>query len=58
MAHNDQFLGIRLPRALKEGLDDMYPEVAERNNVIRVLIKKLLARDIIVKSHEIEVVNQ
>lgn len=58
MAHNDQFLGIRLPRTLKEGLDHMYPEVAERNNVIRVLIKKLLARDIIVKSHEIEVVNQ
>ncbi len=54
MAQNDELLAIRIPRPLKDGLDYKYPDVSERNNVIRALIKKLLDGSIVLKSYEVE----
>ena len=39
---------------MKDALDHMYPDVSERNDVLRALIKKLLNGDIVLKSYEIQ----
>lgn len=55
MAQNDEMLAIRLPRTLKDGLDCKFPEVRDRNNLIRALIQKYLKNEIKVSSYELEI---
>lgn len=55
MAQNDEMLAIRLPRTLKQGLDGKFPEVRDRNNLIRALIQKYLKNEIKVSSYELEI---
>ncbi len=55
MATNDEMIAIRLPRTMKQGLDDKFPEVRDRNNLIRALIQKYLKDEIKVSSYELEI---
>jgi hypothetical protein len=57
MATNDEMIAIRLPGTLKQGLENKFPEVRDRNNVIRALIQKYLHGDIQVTKYEIEIAN-
>jgi len=54
MTINDEMIGLKVPREVKQALDMKYPDARERNNVIRVLLKKLLEGSVIVKPHEVE----
>ena len=57
MATNDEMIAIRLPSSLKQGLEIKFPEVRDRNNVIRALIQKYLRNEISVTKYEIEIAN-
>ena len=54
---NDEFLAVRIPSDMKKGLDAKFPEVRDRNNVIRALIQKYLRNEISVTKYEIEIAN-
>lgn len=56
MAQNDEMIAIRLPRTMKEGLDHKFPDVRDRNNLLRALIQKYLKDEIKVSSYELEIV--
>ena len=54
---NDDMLTVRLPSKIKEQLDRKLPEVRDRNNLIRALLKKYLDGDVAITGYEIEIAN-
>lgn len=57
MAQNDDMIAIRIPSSLKQGLERKFPEVKDRNNLIRALIQKYLHGEVSVSKYEIEIAN-
>ena len=57
MPLNDEMIAIRLPSSIKEGLERKFPEVKDRNNLIRALLQKYLHGEVKVSSYEIEINN-
>ena len=57
MPSNDDMISIRLPSDLKRGLEEKFPDVRDRNNLIRALIQKYIHGDIHITKYEIKIAN-
>lgn len=53
MATNDELLALRIPRELKEKLENEYPDTTHRNQVIRAALKRIADKKLVIPSHEI-----
>lgn len=55
MAINNALLALRVPKDLLDNLKDMYPDTDMRNNVIRAALKKIVERQLVIKTYELEI---
>jgi hypothetical protein len=56
MAINNGLLAVRVPEKFIDQLEDLYPDTAMRNNVIRAVLKRIIEKKIIITSYEIDLV--
>jgi hypothetical protein len=54
MSVNDELLALRVPRKLKEDLEDLYPDTTYRNRVIRAALNRIAKKELVIPSHELE----
>lgn len=55
MSSNDSLLALRVPSTIKERLENMYPDTKDRNNAIRAALKKIVDKELVITSYEINV---